>query len=873
MNKTTPMLEQYLEIKARHQDYLLLYHLGDFYELFFEDALVASRVLEITLTSRNKGAANPVPMCGVPVQAVSGYIARLVEKGYKVALCEQVEDPALAKGIVRREVTRLITPGVFLDEAANQGNRYLLSLYPLGNPIGLAVVDLSTGEFRVTDFQNPNLALEEIGRIGPAEVLLPRSLKDNPLLQDFRKKLGAYFLTFERDSTFELNRAESLLKEHFRVHSLAGFGLRDRPEGVRAAGALFLYLQETQKGDLSHLRSLQVYRLSEFLTLNESTQRHLELTRTLYRGTRQGSLISILDQTLTAMGSRKLKHWVSYPLRDRDRIQERQELVEALVEDPPLRQRLRACLESIYDLERLVAKTCLQQATPRDLVALKISLLQLPGLRESLLQSRQATLSALGQGLDPLTDLAEVLQQALLDEPSAIIRDKESRVIRRGYHPTLDQYLQVSREGKEWITALEAKERKRSGIASLKVGFNRVFGYYLEVSKANLHLVPEDYQRKQTLVNGERFLTPELKDYEALVLEAEEKRWQLEMQLFQEIRQQVARESARLQQTARIVSDLDVLAALAQVAQENHYCRPVLNNGETIRIQDGRHPVIEKHLPAQGFVPNSITLDHETQQMIIITGPNMAGKSTILRQTALIVLMAQMGSFVPAEAAEIGLVDQIFTRVGASDDLSQGQSTFMVEMQETAQILHQATPQSLVLLDEIGRGTSTFDGLSIAWAVAEGLHDLRGRGVKTLFATHYHELTDLTQTKKKVKNVHVAVKEFNKQIIFLRKLKEGGTSRSYGIQVARLAGIPEAVIERAREVLDNLEKGELDLWGVPPLARSSRQPGDNPSAQMEIFPRLSGFLEERLKNLSLDHLTPFQALVTLKELKDLIEEK
>jgi len=873
MIKMTPMLEQYLEIKSRHQDYLLLYHLGDFYEMFFEDALVASRVLEITLTSRNKGAANPVPMCGVPVQAVSGYIARLIEKGYKVALCEQVEDPALATGIVRREVTRLITPGVFLDGPSDQGNRYLLSLCPQGEAIGLAVVDLSTGEFRVTDFKNPNQALEEISRIGPSEVLLPRSFKDNPALQDFREKLGAYFLTFGQDSTFELNRAESLLKEHFRVHSLAGFGLADRPEGARAAGALFLYLQETQKGDLSHLRSLQVYRLSEFLTLNESTQRHLELTRTLYRGTRQGSLISILDQTLTAMGSRKLRQWITYPLRDRDRIQERQELVEALVEDPPLRQGLRASLERMYDLERLGGKACLQQATPRDLVALKISLQQLPAFRESLLQSRQATLSALGQGLDPLTDTAEAIQQALLDEPSPIIRDKESRVIRRGYHPTLDQYLQVSREGKEWIAALEAKERKRSGIASLKVGFNRVFGYYLEVSKANLHLVPEDYQRKQTLVNGERFLTPELKEYEALVLEAEEKRWQLEMQLFQEIRQQVARESGRLQQTARIVSDLDVLAALAQVAQENHYCRPVLSNGEAIRIQDGRHPVIEKHLPAQGFVPNSITLNNEDQQMIIITGPNMAGKSTILRQTALIVLMAQMGSFVPAEAAEIGLVDQIFTRVGASDDLSQGQSTFMVEMQETAQILHQATPQSLVLLDEIGRGTSTFDGLSIAWAVAEGLHDLRGRGVKTLFATHYHELTDLTQTKKKVKNVHVAVKEFNNQIIFLRKLKEGGTSRSYGIQVARLAGIPEAVIERAREVLDNLEKGELDLWGVPPLARSSRQPGDNPSAQMEIFPRLNGILEERLKNLSLDHITPFQALVTLKELKDLIEEK
>ena len=841
MNKTTPMLEQYLEIKARHQDYLLLYHLGDFFEMFFEDALIASRVLEITLTSRNKGASDPVPMCGFPVQAVSGYIARLVEKGYKVALCEQVEDPALAKGIVRREVTRLITPGVYFDETANRENRYLLAVAFQGEKIGLAVVDLSTGEFRVTDFQNPNRALEEIGRLQPSEVLLPRSIQENTTLRDFRESLASYFLSFAQDSTFELRRAESLLAGHFRVHSLAGFGLADRPEATRAAGALFLYLQETQKGDLSHLRSLQLYRLSEFLTLNESTQRHLELTRTLYRGTRQGSLISILDQTRTAMGSRKLKQWITYPLRDLDQIQERLERVEALVEDPPLRQGLRGSLERVYDLERLVAKACLQQASPRDLVALKISLQQLPAFRDLLLQSRQPTLNALGRDLDPLPDLAEAIQQALLDEPSAVVRDKDSRVIRRGYHPTLDQYLQVSLEGKEWIAALETRERKRSGIASLKVGYNRVFGYYLEVSKSNLHLVPEDYQRKQTLVNGERFLTPELKEYESLVLEAEEKRWQLEVELFQEIRRRVASESGRLQQTARIVSDLDVLAALAQVAQENHYTRPVLGPGETIRIQDGRHPVIEKHLPAQRFVPNSITLDNETQQMIIITGPNMAGKSTILRQTALIVLMSQMGSFVPAESAEIGLVDQIFTRVGASDDLSQGQSTFMVEMQETAQILHQATPQSLVLLDEIGRGTSTFDGLSIAWAVAEGLHDLRGQGVKTLFATHYHELTDLTQTKKKVRNVHVAVKEFNNQILFLRKLQEGGTSRSYGIQVARLAGLPEPVIERAREVLENLEKGELDLWGVPPLARSSQQAsgpavgadGDFPPAQRD----------------------------------------
>ena len=661
------------------------------------------------------------------------------------------------------------------------------------------------------------------------------------------------------------------MKDHFRVLSLAGYGLGEMPEGVRAAGALLFYLKDTQQGNLPHLRSLEVYHLTESMVLNEATQRHLELTRTLYRGTRQGSLLSVLDQTLTSMGSRKLRQWVTYPLRDLNRIRDRLDRVEALVEDFSLGQRLRTLLRPVYDIERLVAKTCLNQAGPRDLIALKNSLRQLPGLREALIQTSHPQLKAAGEALDPLEDVADLLHRALLDEPSPGLRDPGGRIIRRGYQADLDQYLTVSREGKEWIAALEARERKRTGIASLKVGYNRVFGYYLEVSKSNLHLVPEDFQRRQTLANGERFLTPELQQYETLVLEAEEKRWRLELQLFQELRERVTRESLRLQEAARLVSELDVLASLAQVAQENHYCKPVVNDGESIIIREGRHPVIEKNLPAQRFVPNSLALDPEEGQMIIITGPNMAGKSTILRQTALIVLMAQMGSLVPAESAEIGLVDQIFTRVGASDDLSQGQSTFMVEMQETARILHQSTHRSLVLLDEIGRGTSTFDGLSIAWAVAEHLHDLKGRGVKTLFATHYHELTDLTQTKKKVKNVHVAVKEFNNQILFLRKLQAGGTSRSYGIQVARLAGLPESVILRAREVLENLEKGELDSWGLPPLARSTQGEPERQSVQMEIFPRREGLLEERLRALALDHLTPWQALLILKEFKELID--
>jgi DNA mismatch repair protein MutS len=861
------MLEQYLEIKERHQDYILFYHLGDFFEMFFEDALTASRVLEITLTSRNKGAADPVPMCGIPVQAAPGYIARLIERGYKVALCEQVEDPAQAQGIVRREVTRLITPGSYLEEGGEPGNRYLLALAARGGRIGLAAADLSTGEFRVTEVTTPEKAWEEVGRVQPSEVLLPRSWKEAPD-PEWNRPLEAYFRTYGADSLFDFQRAATLLQEHLQVHSLAGFGLAEKPEAVRAAGALLAYLKETQQGELPHLKPPIVYNLAETMVLSEAAQRHLELTRTLYRGTRQGSLLSVLDRTLTAMGGRKLRQWLSYPLLDINRIQERLDRVEALQEDPALRRRLRDLLEPIYDMERLTAKTCLNQAGPRDLVALKNSLRPLPALQEALRQSRFPGLQEVGERLDPLEDVAAIIDRALLDDPSPSLRDKEARLIRRGFHPTLDQYLQVSREGKEWIAALEARERKRTGISSLKVGYNRVFGYYIEVSRANLHLVPDDFQRRQTLANGERFLTPELQEYETLVLEAEEKRWALEVQIFQELRLRVARENQRLQEAAERVSDLDVLASLAQVAQENHYCKPLIRDGEALVIREGRHPVIEKNLPAQRFVPNSLVLDNEERQMIIITGPNMAGKSTILRQTALIVLMAQMGSLVPAETAEIGLVDQIFTRVGASDDLSQGQSTFMVEMQETARILHQATERSLVLLDEIGRGTSTYDGLSIAWAVAEYLHDLRGQGVKTLFATHYHELTDLTQTKKKVKNVHVAVKEFNNRILFLRKLQEGGTSRSYGIQVARLAGIPEAVIARAREVLENLEQGELDPWGIPALARSTQGITENIPVQMEIFPRPEGLLEQKVRNLDLEHMTPFQALLTLKELKE-----
>ncbi|HMK65504.1 MAG TPA: DNA mismatch repair protein MutS, partial [Thermodesulfobacteriota bacterium] len=756
------------------------------------------------------------------------------------------------------------------DGLAGQ-NRFLLCLSSSGNRFGLASVDLATGEFRITEIDDPEKALEEIGRISPSELLLSRDWKEAPEFQPVLEKLTLYFLTYADQGTFEVKRAQDLLTNHFQVHSLIGFGAGALKEGIQAAGALLFYLMDTQKGSLSHLQTLQVYQLSEYMILSETTQRHLELTQTLYRGTRQGSLISVLDQTMTAMGSRKLKQWLNYPLLDLEKILERQKGVEALAEDPLLRQFLRSHLREIYDIERLVAKVCLNQAGPRDLVALKNSLLRLPAIRRLLSESHHAHLQALGAVIDPLPETAELIDRAILDEPALNWKDKEARIVRLGYDSQLDQYLTISREGKEWIARLEAQERKRTGINSLKIGYNRIFGYYIEVSRPNLSSVPSDYERKQTLVNGERFLTPDLKKYEIMVLEAEEKRWELEVDLFHEVRKKVGTESLRLQKTAQQISDLDVLASLAQTAQENRYTKPVLNQSEAINLRESRHPVIEKNLPAQRFVPNSIYLDNEEQQMIIITGPNMAGKSTILRQAALIVLLAQMGSFVPAESAEIGLVDQIFTRVGASDDLSSGQSTFMVEMQETAQILHQATAKSLVLLDEIGRGTSTFDGLSIAWSVAEYLHDLKDKGVKTLFATHYHELTDLTQTKKRVKNYHVSVKEYNQKIIFLRKLQEGGTNRSFGIQVARLAGLPQGVVDRAREVLKNLEKGELDFWGLPSLASSHKSRMAHP-AQLELFSGKRQRVEERIKTLSIDEMSPLQALLTLKELKDVIEE-
>jgi DNA mismatch repair protein MutS len=871
MTKITPMLEQYLETKERYRDFILFYQLGDFFEMFYEDALLASRLLEITLTSRHKGQQDQVPMCGVPIHAASGYVARLVEKGYKVALCEQVEDPSQAKGIVRREVTRVVTPGLFIDDATITQNRFLLSLSSQGNRFGLASVDLATGEFRVTEVTDPEKAFEEMGRINPSEILLSRDWKDNPDLKPVLERLALYFLTFVDQGTFDTRKSQDLLTSHFQVHSLIGFGAGALTEGIRAAGALLFYLMDTQKGSLAHLQTLQVYHLSQYMILSETTQRHLELTQTLYRGTRQGSLISVLDQTMTTMGSRKLKQWLNYPLLDLEKIIQRQNWVEAFYEDPLLRQALRSHLREIYDIERLVARVCLNQAGPRDLVSLKNSLLHLPSIRQLLKESLNPSLQAMGTEIDPLPEIAELIGRAVLDEPALNWKDKEARIIRLGYDSQLDQYLTLSREGKEWIAQLEAKEKKRTGINSLKIGYNRIFGYYIEVSRPNLPSVPADYERKQTLVNGERFLTPELKKYEIMVLEAEEKRWELEVGLFHEIRQKVGAESLRLQKAAQQVSDLDVLASLAQTAQENRYQKPVLTDGETIDLKESRHPVIEKNLPAQRFVPNSVYLDNDEQQMIIITGPNMAGKSTILRQAALIVLLAQMGSFVPAESAEIGLVDQIFTRVGASDDLSSGQSTFMVEMQETAQILHQATSRSLVLLDEIGRGTSTFDGLSIAWAVAEYLHDLKEKGVKTLFATHYHELTDLTQTKKRVKNFHVSVKEYNQQIIFLRKLQEGGTNRSFGIQVARLAGLPQTVVDRAREVLKNLEKGELDVWGLPSLASSKKNRSPHP-AQLELFSGGRQRLEERIKTLSIDEMSPLQALLTLKELKELLEE-
>ncbi len=868
MSKMTPMLRQYLSIKGEYPDAILFFRMGDFYEMFFDDAKVASKILGITLTSRGTHNGQKVPMCGVPHHSSKAYIAKLVENDWKVAICEQTEDPKQSKGIVKREVVRVITPGSVTEDGDvdSKSNLYIAAIAGANERYGLAHLDLSTGAFRVTEIADWAGLLDELGRIDAAEVLV---LEKDDLVN--RRGLSPYRLEVLSRDLFDEKRAEQLLREQLGVRSLAGFGCEGMDQGIIAAGAIVYYLKETQKGNPDHIKELVTYRLGDFMFLDGSTVTNLELFKTMRRGSMKGSLFHILDRTVTPMGSRLLKRWIGYPLLDLNEIRRRLAAVKSFRDDEIFREDIRVALEGIYDLERLNGRISLGRANARDLVALKSSIIRLPAIRKRLASATSSLLTEISMKLDTLQDVAQLIENAIYEEPPVSL--KEGGLIKEGFSGELDRLISITRDGKAWIAQLASSERKRTGISSLKVGYNKVFGYYIEVSKANLHLTPPDYIRKQTLVNGERFITEGLKEYEEMVLGAEEKRVELEYEIFEQIRESVAQENQRIKQTAGLIGELDALAGLSETAQLNNYTCPEVHDDGVIDIVDGRHPVIELTVKDEDFVPNDIHLDDKEHQFLIITGPNMAGKSTILRQTALTVLMAQMGSFIPASKGNIGLVDRIFTRVGASDDLTRGQSTFMVEMNETANILRHATSKSLVILDEIGRGTSTYDGLSIAWAVAESLHDRADRGVRSLFATHYHELTDLITTKQRVKNFNIAVKEWNDQIIFLRKLVPGGTSRSYGIQVARIAGLPREVIERAREILDNLEGEELDEVGRPRLARSPSNEDEEGRLQLNLFGLQDQRLQRWIRKLDISSMTPLEALIELNKMKAYLDEQ
>jgi DNA mismatch repair protein MutS len=872
MSDLTPMMRQYLEIKADYPETILFFRLGDFYEMFLDDAVKASRILDITLTSRGRSAdGSDVPLCGVPYHSATPYIARLVEAGEKVAICEQVEDPKTAKGIVKRQVVKVVTPGLVVESESlsPKENNYLLAVFAGNGPQrGLAFLDLSTGEFRVTELESAEAAVAELICVNPREVLVPASFRDSPRMKELAAATAERIITYLDDWVYDSDYCQRLFTGQFGVASPDALGCGGLKEGLPAAGAILHYLGETQMGKAAHIRSITPYRTREYLVLDESTRRNLELTATLADGRRKGSLLGLMDRTATAMGGRKLRHWINYPLVSVERIVERQDAVEELLSDPLRRGEISALLNGVYDLERLNGRISLASASAKDLVALKESLLRLPAIREKLAGSAAPLLQRFEAEIDPLADMAALITAAIVENPPFVMRD--GGIIADGYNAELDELRAISREGKGFIARMEAMEKARTGISSLKIRYNKVFGYYIEITRSNLASVPADYMRRQTLANAERFITPELKEYEEKVLGAEERIAELEYSLFQELRELVAAQGERIARSADRLAGVDLICALAELAHERGYCRPLMDDGEIIEITEGRHPVIEAMGLGERFVPNDVTLDNGENQILIITGPNMAGKSTFMRQVALITLMAQIGSFVPAAAARIGVVDRIFTRVGATDNLARGQSTFMVEMTETANILRNATRRSLVILDEIGRGTSTFDGVSIAWAVAEFLHDSAEHTPKTLFATHYHELTELAITRNRIKNHNIAVKEWNDQIIFLRKIVPGGTSHSYGIQVARLAGIPLEVIERAREILRNLEQGEFSEGGVPRIAKGKKGGEALNTPQLSLFETPGDMLRLRIKGLNVAALTPLEALNILDELKRMV---
>ncbi len=859
------MIKQYLQIKSQYPDAILFFRMGDFYEMFFEDARLGSRELDIALTSRDKGHEDSVPLCGVPYFAAETYISKLLQKGYKVALCDQVEDPRFAKGIVKREVVRVFTPGLVLDtvQLGTGENNYLMGFCAEGEVFGLAFLDISTGELKACQISGFEPFLSEALRNEPKEILSLKSFQEHSCFEGFKKNFENGLITYldnpELDTISSFNE-----KERISI-------LQKAPFAAQAVAMVLHYAEENQKKPLSHIRPLFFYQVHDFMVVDEVTKRNLELTQSLFEQGKRGSLFWVLDGTMTLMGSRTLKQWLNYPLMDTEEIARRLEGVSELKEKKIERKRLRESLRGIQDIERLTSRIFLGHANARDLIGLRNSLQQLPILKANLQPFTAPILREFESEIEDFNDIHQLLESSIMDNPPLTIR--EGGIIKPNHDKELDALREIGRQGKGWILQLEAEERKKTGISSLKVRYNQVFGYYIEVTKSHLHLVPDHYIRKQTLVNAERFITPELKEFETKVLGAEEAICQLEYRLFEEIRKRVSDETPRLQKTASAIAIIDILGSMAEIADRYDYVRPVVDEGDEIMIRDGRHPVLERMGLSERFVPNDTQMNTREHQILIITGPNMAGKSTYLRQVALIILMAQMGCFVPASEAKIGVVDRIFTRIGALDNIMRGQSTFMVEMMETARILNQATSGSFIILDEIGRGTSTFDGLSIAWAVAEFLHDHPSLRPKTLFATHYHELTELALAKERVKNYNVAVKEWGGEIIFIRKIVEGGASRSYGIQVARLAGLPQKVINRAREILSNLEKGELDALGMPKIATtkiSTLKP--KPPLQPSLFDQPDPIRSE-LKKIKTDQLTPLDALNILDELKKKAEKE
>ena len=841
-NETTPAMKQYQNIKGDYPDSILFFRIGDFYEMFFDDAITASKALNITLTSRDKNKENPVPMCGVPHHAVDIYIGRLIRKGFKVAVCEQMEDPKTVKGVVKREVIRVITPGTVLNPhlLGEKENNFFISLYPDQRGYGLAVIDISTGDFRIAEFSDSSDASNgdlikrlknEFLKLEPKEILVPKSFLNNSdsKLQTLNSELSAAVNSCE-EWVYDYDYAYKTLLSQFKTVSLDGFGCEGMPLAISAAGAAIYYFKATQKSPLTHLYRISLLKSDEYMNLDFSTQRNLELTRRSYDGSKEGSLLGLLDLTVTSMGGRRLKEWLLKPLLNADKIKTRHDTVGKLKDSHRTREEIRDNLNKILDMERLTARITLSAANARDLIALKNSITPIKTIKELLEKIPSEIFKGMLSEWDDLTDIEKLIDISIKDEPPLSLKD--GGLIKDGYSKELDELRSISRDGKEWIVRMEGRERERTGIANLKVSYNKVFGYFIEITKKHLSKVPEGYVRKQTVATGERYISQELKEYEDKILGAEEKIKSIEYQIFEEIRKRIAEEGKRILKMAGIISEIDVLASLAEVASRYDYTCPSINENDTIEIIDGRHPILERIIEGERFVPNDTCLDSHSNQIMIITGPNMAGKSTYMRQVALIVLLSQTGSFVPAREAKVGIVDRIFTRVGAQDYLQKGQSTFMVEMNETANILNNATSRSLIILDEIGRGTSTFDGISIAWSVVEYIHN--NTKAKTLFATHYHELTELSMTLDSVKNYNIAVKEWNDEIIFLRKIAVGGADKSYGIQVARLAGLPKEVIERAREVLNNLENKEFDEGGRPRLTKKSGTK-ESPVKQMHLL--------------------------------------